>query len=106
MWLGFSYYASSSAAATINQTARPIRLGQDGFVNPLLEYTAAENQFSEIAPLNEALSDRIAMEVKNGNATNIGVFFQDLSSGRWAGVNQSDKFSPASLQKSPSWSPI
>jgi len=83
------------------EIASPIRLGQNGLINPLLEYATADNQYSEIISLSNDLNGRAMTEIENGKVSDIGVFFQDLNSGRWAGVNQNERFSPASLLKVP-----
>lgn len=103
-WLWLAYAAATTATAAApasNQNAQPIRLGKKGLVNPLLEYTTADNQFSEITSFSNQLNGRVNAEIQNGNATDVAIFFQDLNSGRWAGVNASKKFSPASLLKVP-----
>ncbi len=93
--------AQSSNPATTSQSSHPIRLGQQGLVNPLLEYTTALNQFSEMQNVSAALRDAVSKQTSNGNATNVGVFLEDLTTARWAGANQDAKFSPASMLKVP-----
>jgi beta-lactamase class A len=50
----------------------------------------------------EKLKQIIFVELKAYNATNnTGIFLQDIKTGTWFGVNERDKFSPASLLKVP-----
>ena len=100
VWLWFIFFPVNGAV-TAGQTSRPIRLGQNGLVNPLLDYATADNQFSELTTLSNDLNGQVAVDLQRGDATSIGIFFQDLNSGRWAGANPSGKFSPASLLKVP-----
>jgi beta-lactamase class A len=88
----------NATTTTTSSQARPIRLGQTGLINPLLEYTTADNQYMT---LSNDIAGRITASIQQGLATDVGVFFQDLNSGQWAGYNQSKKFSPASLLKVP-----
>ncbi len=99
-WLWFEYTAPTSGTSTISNS-RPIRLGAQGLVNPLLEYTTANNQFSEMKSISNSLFGRVVSEIDNGNASGIGVFLEDLTSARWGGTNQDKAFSPASLLKVP-----
>lgn len=99
-WLWLSY-ASRGLTSAGNNTSQPLRLGQKGLVSPLLDYTTADNKFSQLISFSNDLSGRAEIEMRNGNATNVSIFFQDLDSGRWAGVNPNVKFSPASLLKVP-----
>jgi beta-lactamase class A len=50
----------------------------------------------------EKLKQIIFVELKNYDATNnTGIFIQDINTGTWSGLNERDKFSPASLLKIP-----
>lgn len=80
----------------------PIRTNETAFqfINPLLSY--------ELPP-GEALGESLALSGKieniidgftsiNPNAS-ASVYFQDLNSGRWFGIEESHKYTPASLMK-------
>lgn len=72
------------------------------FTKPLLavEWTE-EIQFSEYAELKEKLSRYIAASKVENKADQIGVYYRDLENGHWMGVNEKEKFHPASLYKLP-----
>ncbi len=100
-WLFSRYVLSIDQSGGNVSNAHPIRLGQQGLVNPLLEYTTANNEFSEMRPLSNVFYGRAMSEISDDSASRVGVFFEDLTSARWAGVNQDQTFSPASLLKVP-----
>lgn len=72
------------------------------FTKPLLavEWTE-EIQFSEYAELKETISRYIAESKTAGKTDRIGVYYRDLENGHWFGVNENEKFHPASLYKVP-----
>lgn len=72
------------------------------FINPLLSCDISENkQFSEYAPIRDKFKNYIDNQVWSGNASKISVYFRSLNSGHWAGYNENDTYSPASLLKLP-----
>jgi beta-lactamase class A len=95
-YIFFGY--QSTSGETVN--LRPIQLGKDGLVNPLLAYTVPENK-SELKPLHDAIEKKVNEEIRNGTLTSAGIYFRDLDTARWTGINPDMKFSPASLLKVP-----
>lgn len=78
----------------------PIRQGGYTFINPLLACDISENkQFSEYKPTKDKLTEYIDQSITQGNAQKVSVYFRGLNDGRWAGVNENEKYSPASLLK-------
>lgn len=71
-------------------------------IDPLLACeTSNRKNFLQFKPLEKKLNDLIVQKEKDDLASNIGVYFQDFGSGKWTGVNEDAKFSPASLLKVP-----
>ncbi len=81
---------------------KQLRLGQDEYINPLL---ACDNNngdvFEELNPLKKKLETSINQMIADKNATKISIYFRDLKSGAWTGVNENDQYIPASLIKLP-----
>lgn len=70
-------------------------------ISPLLLCGALDNKdFTEYKALEKKINDFIASTV-NGKSTLVGVYFRDLVNGHWVGINENQKFSPASLLKVP-----
>ena len=67
------------------------------FTNPLLFYTS--NPDSEYDSLKNDLSKYISDAKNRGDATDISVYFRDMNSGGWTGINYNDTYEPASMLK-------
>jgi len=70
------------------------------FINPLLlsDVSPQEND-PQYATLTAKLKKYIQTNENTGNASDISVYFRDLNSGLWTGVNENDQYSPASMLK-------
>lgn len=93
---------SSATAATTSTEA--VRLGGYKFIAPLLMCSgpnAPKKDFAEYQPLNQKLNDAINGLVSSKKADQISVYFRELDSGHWTGVNENDEYEPASLLKVP-----
>jgi len=83
-------------------TSKEIRLGGFKYINPLLE--CDNNQIvgeQEYRPSRQKVLDMIDTEKKNGIIIDTAVYYRDLNNGPWFGINETSKFSPASLLKLP-----
>ncbi len=67
------------------------------FINPLFFYKNRSE--TELDPLKEKLNKYITDQKKNKNAQEISVYFRDMNTGSWTGVNESEPFDPASMLK-------
>lgn len=68
-------------------------------ISPLLECSTSESK--ELASFDndiEAVADKL---MSNGTVTDISYYFRDLNNGLWFGINEDEKFAPASLMKLP-----
>lgn len=70
------------------------------FINPLLTCNISENkEFDEYKPLEAQINRLLTQPYARGVTASI--YYRDLNSGRWFGVNDDDTYSPASLMKVP-----
>jgi len=51
------------------------------------------------ASIEQPIKTSAAQSMQAGLATGISVYFRDLESGEWAGVNENEKYAPASMYK-------
>lgn len=73
--------------------------GDHKFTNPLLD---CEPNISYISPkIETVLKERVAFHKKNALIEEVSVYFRHLNNGAWYGVNEREKFIPASLNKVP-----
>lgn len=73
------------------------------FINPLLECeVGGENvEFRELVSFKKDLQDLINSLKNKGWIDYSAVYFRDLNNGPWVGINEKEKFTPASLSKVP-----
>ncbi len=70
------------------------------FIDPLLAYIIpSSDQEEKFTILKNKISDFINNEKNNNDLSDASVFFSDLNRGRWIGVNEKDKYNPASMLK-------
>ncbi|TSA46397.1 serine hydrolase, partial [bacterium] len=60
-----------------------------------------QNVFTKLQPLHGRLQELVSTEIKNNSAEKISVYYRDLISGQWIGINENEKYPPASLVKVP-----
>jgi len=105
LWTGWHFRRPSLDLFAVNkELAFQTRLGQKpgSLINPLVACdTATQKNFEELNPLRDDLAALIKTSLQNQSASRISVYYRDLNSGRWTGVNQDDKYIPASLVKVP-----
>ena len=72
------------------------------YINPELGCTPASVVDKRgYASLNRSLQDFIQNQVAQNNVSNVSIYFRDLNNGPTLGINEYEKFSPASLLKLP-----
>ncbi len=70
-------------------------------ISPLLLCSPFDNKdFTEYKALEKKINDFI-FSTRSDSTALIGVYFRDLVNGHWVGINENQKFSPASLLKVP-----
>ena len=90
------YYSSISSRGAL------IREGQQNLINPLLSCEISEEkEFYEFKPLKAEIADVVRQDMGQNKASSVSLYFRALNSGRWFGLNQDEKFSPASMLKVP-----
>ena len=88
--------------SSIFKDLEPIRNSEPSyqFIKPLLAYRipSAEGQ-EEFQPLQNEISDFINREKRRGRLNHASLFLSELDRGRWIGVNENERHTPASLMK-------
>lgn len=69
------------------------------YISPLLE--CADNQYLNRSELEEKINRLVNKELNNNRVSHISIYFRDLNNGPWFGINENEKFTPASLLKVP-----
>jgi beta-lactamase class A len=97
--LGFGYYFGKGQQITyVQKRANDPSLI---YTNPLLSCGISEkNEFSEYKPLERAINTVVA-NYSYDNENVVSVYYRDLVTGRWFGINEKNAYPPASLLKVP-----
>lgn len=76
--------------------------GEFKYINPLLLCNANETkEFEEFSNLNSSIKN-LTDDFKSREIIDTGsVYFRDLTTGQWTGINENDLYNPASLLKVP-----
>jgi len=69
------------------------------YISPLLDCADSPGLYSR--NLEHKLNQVIKDNIKNKKADLISLYYRDLNNGPWIGINENEKFSPASLLKVP-----
>lgn len=75
--------------------------GKYSYINPLLECFSEKSDSPENYKLQKKIEDLISKKTKEGKVSETSVYFRDLANGPWIGINENEKFTPASLLKVP-----
>ncbi|MDX9738975.1 MAG: serine hydrolase [Candidatus Dojkabacteria bacterium] len=99
--LFFNSFSQPEDSNSFNQS----RLEGYEYINPLIDFESVQSaKVGEIVKLENELEryiDEKTGEYAKNNVTHISVYYKDLNSGAWIGVNENEKFAPASLLKLP-----
>ncbi|MBX4210383.1 class A beta-lactamase-related serine hydrolase [Candidatus Parcubacteria bacterium] len=71
------------------------------FIDPEPACEKSERTLTRISALENKITNSVNYLIADHKAINISVFFRDLTSKRWLGVNADENFSPGSLLKLP-----
>lgn len=96
--------AESNTTAQIPQQdeMREVRSGGYQYINPLLECeNFKQSSLQSIASMEDKLQAYIQQIISEKKAVHVSVYYRDLNSGPWMGINEKDNYSPASLLKVP-----
>ena len=104
--LAFGYGVASvrgqSQLASVLASIHPIRLQnqQYTFINPLVAYETPETTtLKEYQVLKDEIQQLI--DARRSSINRISVYYRNLNTGDWIGINQNDTYYPASLLKVP-----
>ncbi len=70
-------------------------------ISPLLMCSFDQKDFNEDKNLETIVNDFISAHIRSKAASNISVYLIDYKTGRWTGVNENERYDPASMLKVP-----
>lgn len=90
--LYFNYH--SFTKTEVHETGYP-------YISPLLECFSEKSDSPENYKLKQKIKDLITSHINSKDITEASLYFRDLANGPWIGINENEKFTPASLLKVP-----
>lgn len=99
-WLG-RYYGMRAEADEAARGTQEKHEGGYHFINPLLECQTPASYNNVLDSLENEIRATIDSDYRQGKVSHVSVYFRDLNNGPWIGINEGEKFSPASLMKVP-----
>ena len=94
-WVVHATTATQSPATVIRAPE-----GKYRFISPLIGFNPGEkNEFREYAKLERVLKTYVERLIRDKKIYSASVYFRDVESGHWTGVNEQELYSPASLYK-------
>jgi beta-lactamase class A len=99
-WYGRHWYAAAHPRpATPSATEVRADSSEYKFINPILYSNDDKQNYTELDPLVNSLNAYIKTATADGDADSVSVYFRDLNSGHWTGINENEQYQPASLLK-------
>jgi beta-lactamase class A len=68
------------------------------FIDPLL-YVDNQREAPQYDALNNLLKNDVNAATKSGNAQDVSIYFRDMKSGLWTGINENETYEPSSMLK-------
>lgn len=96
-WVLSLWYYSNHNYRTINSVRQNSTEFQ--YINPLLFIDNSNENFFEYRDLESQIKKYIESSIDNNDANKISVYFRDLNSSHWGGVNENELYAPSSMLK-------
>jgi Beta-lactamase enzyme family len=94
LWIGTTITKTYQSTTAVREQD-----GQYKFISPLLFTDNLQPDTKDYKVLDSNLNSYINDVVSKGQANKVSVYFRDLNSGHWMGINENDQYTPASLLK-------
>jgi len=69
------------------------------YIKPLILVDNSNTSFPELNSLKNTIATYISQAEKSGEAEDISVYYRDMNTGKWTGVNENDLYAPSSMLK-------
>lgn len=93
-----SYKAPAQTSSPITGAVRE-KDADNPLISPLLAYNTPES--ASLLPLKKSVKVVVDDAISSKKATAVSVYYRDLNTSRWFGINQDETYAPASLFKVP-----
>jgi beta-lactamase class A len=94
--------SNNNFSSLFSDNSSEFHAGGYKFINPLYECNTGETYGTkELSVLKSNINGYINQLTANNSVTSVSVYFRDLNTGPWFGINEHDDFAPSSLLKVP-----
>ena len=69
------------------------------YIKPLILVDNSNVYFPELNPLKNIIAAYISNAKQSGEAEDVSVYYRDMNTGKWTGVNENDLYAPSSMLK-------
>ena len=98
-WWGKYLYLSIYPRSTAPSTEIRANSSEYKFINPILYSNNDKQNYPELKPLLNSINAYVQTATDNKMADSVSIYFRDLNSGHWTGLNEDEQYQPASLLK-------
>lgn len=95
-WLGVTYFGKYTQPTNVSVREKD---NQYKFISPLLFTDNLSPDTKDRKSLDDNLNSFIKDSISNNKVSQVSVYFRDLNTGRWLGINENEQYEPASLLK-------
>lgn len=101
---GYVGYSISEWRGLSHSQLAPVEFHENSdqykYINPLLFSRTDKSLYAqEFKKLYASLDDEIASSTESGYADKVSVYYRDLNSSHWTGINEDEKYDPSSMLK-------
>lgn len=87
------------SSSPVNPAQVRANLSEYKFINPPLYSDGPSETTQPYLSFKSSLGSYVALAEKSGKASDVSVYFRDLNTGNWTGVNENDLYRPSSMLK-------
>jgi len=69
------------------------------YISPLILVDNSNVSYPELDPLKDIISSHVSQAEQTLGATDVSVYYRDMGTGTWTGVNENDLYAPSSMLK-------
>ena len=73
--------------------------GDYEFIDPLILIDNSNVSYPELNPLKSIIATHVSQAEKTLGAEDVSVYYRDMTTGKWTGVNENDQYAPSSTLK-------
>lgn len=99
--IGWMVRDADLSGSAEQKVQKEIHEGQNDLINPLLTCSESRDLSGELVPFRDRIDKVVHEKTERKEARMVSVYFRDLNNGPWFGIDEGEKFSPASLLKVP-----